>query len=48
MKVVVVTGAKGKFSGCFDIAAFGGLQGEKAASLIIHLHLGGQLQENHQ
>nr|GME02899.1 glyoxysomal fatty acid beta-oxidation multifunctional protein MFP-A [Ipomoea batatas] len=22
-------GAKGKFSGCFDIAAFGGLQGEK-------------------
>ncbi|GLT32513.1 hypothetical protein SLA2020_071760 [Shorea laevis] len=30
VKAIVVTGANGKFSGGFDIAAFGGLQGGKA------------------
>ncbi|KAI3804401.1 hypothetical protein L1987_25908 [Smallanthus sonchifolius] len=30
VKAIVVTGAKGKFSGGFDINAFGGLQGGKA------------------
>ncbi|XP_047311340.1 glyoxysomal fatty acid beta-oxidation multifunctional protein MFP-a-like [Impatiens glandulifera] len=30
VKAIVVTGAKGKFSGGFDITAFGGLQGGKA------------------
>ncbi|GKU85433.1 hypothetical protein SLEP1_g111 [Rubroshorea leprosula] len=29
VKAIVVTGANGKFSGGFDITAFGGLQGEK-------------------
>lgn len=31
VKAIVVTGAKGKFSGGFDITAFGGLQGGKTA-----------------
>ncbi|XP_076934705.1 peroxisomal fatty acid beta-oxidation multifunctional protein MFP2-like [Bidens hawaiensis] len=30
VKAIVVTGAKGKFSGGFDISAFGGLQGGKS------------------
>ncbi|KAF5197284.1 Glyoxysomal fatty acid beta-oxidation multifunctional protein mfp-a, partial [Thalictrum thalictroides] len=29
VKAIVVTGAKGKFSGGFDITAFGGIQGGK-------------------
>ncbi|KAA8527438.1 hypothetical protein F0562_034847 [Nyssa sinensis] len=33
VKAIVVTGAKGKFSGGFDITAFGGLQGGKTAAL---------------
>uniref|UniRef100_A0A5B7BC36 Putative fatty acid beta-oxidation multifunctional protein n=1 Tax=Davidia involucrata TaxID=16924 RepID=A0A5B7BC36_DAVIN len=32
VKAIVITGAKGKFSGGFDITAFGGLQGGKTAA----------------
>ncbi|CAL5395693.1 unnamed protein product [Camellia sinensis] len=49
VKAIVVTGAKGKFSGGFDITAFGGMQGGKTArkpsvAAIDGLALGGGLE----
>ncbi|KAF9622219.1 hypothetical protein IFM89_030077 [Coptis chinensis] len=36
VKAIVVTGARGKFSGGFDITAFGGLQGGKGMIVVLY------------